>query len=163
MKGIVAYDTFYGNTRQVAEALVEQIRAEGHEAELKNVRERPSSPPVGDFLFVGSPVRFRKVTRATKRFLKRLDSAAWKGKPVAVFTTVGEMPGPDAPEEKRRSAEKWILPGAVALRDFARARGLNAVDEVLRVGVKDMKGPIVPGGVEQAKAFAVDILRKYLR
>ena len=163
LKGVVAYDTYYGNTKQVAEALAEQIRAEGHEVELRNVRDRSTPPPIGDFMFVGSPVRFKKVTRATKRFVKRLDLAAWKGKPVAIFTTVGEMPGPDVPEKKRRSAERWILPGALEFRDLVRARGLNAVEEVLRVGVKDLKGPLVPGGIEQTRAFAADFLHKHLR
>lgn len=31
MKGVVAYDSVHGNTKQVAEAIAEQIRSEGHQ------------------------------------------------------------------------------------------------------------------------------------
>lgn len=163
MKGIVAYDSYYGNTKLVAEAIVEQIKAEGHEAELRDVKGDASSPPLGDFLFVGSPVRMGSVSRATKRFVKKLDVSSWKGKPVAVFTTVAPMPGPDATEKQKKSAEKWILQAALKLRDLARVRGLNAVDSVLRIEVKDMKGPLVDKGIEQTRAFAHEFLLAHVK
>ncbi len=83
MKGIVVYDSYYGNTKRVAEAIAEQIKSEGHEAELRSVREDYPSPPQGDFMFVGSPNRMGGVTGRTKRYVKRLDRAVWKDKPVA--------------------------------------------------------------------------------
>jgi len=163
MKGVVAYDTYYGNTKLVAEAIAEEIRAQGHEAEVRSVKDAWPPPQQGDILFVGSPVRFKKVTRATKRFVNRLDRESWKGKPVVVFTTVGKMPGPGATEKEKRAAEKWIMPGAAVLRDFVRARGLNAADEVLRVEVKDWKGPLVDEGIEQTKAFVRTFLRSHAK
>ena len=39
MKAVVVYDTYFGNTKRVAEAIVEQLRADGHEAELRDIRE----------------------------------------------------------------------------------------------------------------------------
>lgn len=158
MKGIVAYDSYYGNTKLVAEALVEQVRAEGHEAELRSVKEDYPSPPQGDFLFVGSPNRMGRASGATKRFVKKLDRESWKDKPIAVFTTVALLPKADATEKQKKSAEKWTLRAAPKLRDMARARGLNAVDKVLHVEVKDAKGPLVDNGIEQTKAFAHDFL-----
>jgi flavodoxin len=38
LKGLVVNDTYYGNTKIVADAIVEQLRAEGCEAELRSVR-----------------------------------------------------------------------------------------------------------------------------
>lgn len=152
MKGIVVYDTYYGNTKRVAEAMAEQIRAEGHEAELRSLRERYPSPPAGDFMFVGSPIRFAKVSGRTRRFVKKIDREAWKNRPMAVFVTVAP-PGENATEKQKASARKWVYSGGPKLRDFAKSRGLNVVDKVLHVPVKDMKGPLVDNAIEQTKEF----------
>lgn len=152
MKGVVVYDTYYGNTRKVAEAIVEQIKTEGHDAELRSVRERYPSPPEGDFMFVGSPIRMAKVPGRTRRFVKALDREAWKNKPMAVFVTV-LPPAENAPEKQKARAQKWVFSGGPKLRDLAKARGLNVVDKVLHVPVKDMKGPLADNAIEQTKAY----------
>ena len=159
MKGVVVYDTYYGNTKMVAESILEQITAEGHEGELRSVREDYPSAPQGDFLFVGSPNRMGRVTGRTKRFVKKLDLEAWKNKPMAVFTTVAPMPKENATEKQKKSAERWIFGAAPKLRDMAKARGLNVVDKVLYVEVKDQKGPLVDTGVEQTKQFAHEFIQ----
>lgn len=159
MKGIVAYDTYYGNTKKVAETIVEQIKAEGHEAELRSIREDYPSPPQGDFMFVGSPNRMGGVTGKTKRFVKHLDLATWKDIPMAVFATVASPSKDEQTEKERQSYEKWALRAAPKLRDLAKARGLNAIDPVLAVGVKDQKGPLVDDGLEKTKQFAHEFLQ----
>jgi menaquinone-dependent protoporphyrinogen IX oxidase len=159
LKGIVAYDTYFGNTRRVAETMVEQIKAEGHEADLRSMREDYPSPPQGDFMFVGSPIRFGGATGRTKRFVKRLDVATWKDKPMAVFATVASPPKGEVTEKQRLNYEKWALKAAPKLRDMARSRGLNTVDMVLSVGVKDQRGPLVDDGLEKTKQFVHDFLQ----
>jgi len=159
LKGIVVYDTYFGNTKAVAEAIAEQIRSDGHEAELRSVREDYPSPPQGDFMFVGSPNRMGGVSGRTKRFVKRLDSEAWKEKPIAVFATVAQPPKGEATDKQKQSYEKWALRAAPKLRDLAKSRGLNAVDAVLAVGVKDQKGPLVDDGIEKTKQFAHEFLQ----
>jgi flavodoxin len=152
MKGVVAYDTYYGNTKLVAEAIVEQIKADGHEAELMSVREPPSSGPHGDFMLIGSPVRIARVTRRTRKFVKKLDVAAWKDKPIAAFVTVGPMK--ENPTEKEKAdAQKWSVTPGSEFRDMIKARGLMAYDQVLYVEVKDIKGPLVDTGIEKARQF----------
>ena len=159
MKGIVAYDTYYGNTKKVAETIVEQIKAEGHEAELRSIREDYPSPPQGDFMFVGSPNRMGGVTGKTKRFVKHLDLATWKDKPMAVFVTVASPSKDEIAEKEKQSYEKWALRAAPKLRDLAKARGLNAVDSVLAVGVKNQKGPLVDDGLEKTRQFSHEFLQ----
>lgn len=158
MKGIVVYDTYFGNTKAVAEAIVEQIKADGHEAELRSVREDYPSPPQGDFMFVGSPNRFGGVSGRTKRFVKRLDNTSWKDKPIAVFATVAAPPKGEVTEKQKLSYEKWALRAAPKLRDLAKARGLSAVDAVLAVPVIDQKGPLAEDGVHKTKQFAHEVL-----
>ena len=89
MKGIVAYDSVHGNTKQVAEAIAEQIRSEGHQVELLSVKEGSRSAVVGDFMFIGSPTRAGRMTREAKGFVENLKSDDWKDKPIVTFDTVG--------------------------------------------------------------------------
>ncbi len=159
MKIIVAYDTYYGNTKLVADAIADQAKIEGHDVELRDVKRENPSAPQGDLLFVGSPVRAARVTRATRRFVKRLDRTAWAGKPIVVFTTTVMVPKADATEKQKRFAQKWAFDVAPKFRDKIRARGLNAVDSVLFVEVKDVKGPLVDTGIEKAKRFTHDVLQ----
>jgi flavodoxin len=158
VKGIVIYDSYFGNTRQVAEAIAEEIKAEGHEAELRNVKEESTTPPQGDFMFVGSPVRMGGVTGRTKRYVKHLDGVTWKEKPIAVFATVARRPEGELTEKQKASYEKWALRAGPRLRDKAKDRGFNVVDKVLAVEVTTEKGPLAEGGIEQTKQFAREVL-----
>lgn len=159
MKGVVVYDSYFGNTKQVAEAILAQIKAEGYESEIRSVKEDYPSPPQGDFIFVGSPVRMGAVTGKVKRYVKKLDRAVWKDKPIVVFTTVAAPGKEEADEKAKRSYEKWALNAAPKLRDMAKAHGLNAVDAVLAVAVKDQRGPLVDDGLAKTTQFAHDFLQ----
>jgi flavodoxin len=156
MKGVVVYDSVYGNTKMVAEAIAEQIRAEGHEAELVGLREGGKKEVSGDFLFIGSPTRMGKMTRRSSKFVKKMDHEMWKGKPIVAFDTILTLP---EDEEERKKALKWTEYGAAPrLHDLAKERGLNARDPVLRVHVSGMKGPLVPTALEEAKKYTHDFL-----
>ncbi len=158
MKGIVVYDTYYGNTKMVAEAIAEQLKAEGHEAETRSVRDDYPASPQGDVLFVGSPIRMGGPTGRIKRFVKKLDKESWKGKPVIVFVTVGMLPKEPATEKQKQSHDKWALGGGRKLRDLAKAKGLDALDNFLWVEVKESEGPLVETGVDKTKKFTHDIV-----
>lgn len=157
MKGLVVYDSYYGNTKTVAEAIAEQLKAEGHEAELRYVGDKNPTPPQGDIMFLGSPVRLGSVTRRTKKFVKKLDKGAWKGKPIVVFTTVLMLP--ENPTDKRKeSREKYDFAAGRKLRDEARSEGFNVLENQLWVDVKGLKGPLVETGVESSKQFTSGVL-----
>jgi len=159
MKGVVAYDTYYGNTKIVAEAIADQLKAEGHEAELRNVREADPVSMQGDFMFVGSPIRMGSVTGRTKRFVKKLDTAVWRDKPIVVFTTTGMMPKEPATDKQKQSFKKWALNAGIKLRDMAKGRGLSPVESYLWVEVKDSKGPLVDDGVDKTKKFTHEVVQ----
>lgn len=162
MKAIVVYDTYYGNTKRVAEGIVEQLKADGHEAEIRNVREDSSSPPQGDVLFVGSPIRFGGPTGRMKKFVKKLDKNFWSGKPLVVFVTVGPEPKEPATDDQKKSFDKWSLNGGRKLRDLAKSRGLNALDNFLWVEVNqsDTKtATLVENGIERTKQFTRETMQ----
>jgi menaquinone-dependent protoporphyrinogen IX oxidase len=157
MRGVVVYDTHYGNTKIVAQAIAEQLKAEGHEVELRSVREHPREAPQGDIMFLGSPVRLGAVSGRVKRYVRKLDGDVWKNKPIVVFTTTLMLPK-DATDEQKRNQDKWDWGAGRKLRDLAKLSGLNAVEKHLWVEVKGMKGPLVEMGVQSAKQFTRDML-----
>src|SRR5579859_728548 len=85
MKALVIYDSMYGNTEKIAQAI-----ANGLTGEVKVV-------PVGtmnasevrsfDLLIVGSPVHGGRATPAIDAFLKQLPAHSLEGKSVAAFDT----------------------------------------------------------------------------
>ena len=158
MKGVVVYDTYFGNTRTVAEAIAEQLTEEGHEAELRSARERYPAPPSGDIMFLGSPVRMGSATGRVKRYVMKLDEDAWRDKPIVVFTTILRLPE-NATEGQRRSHEEYDVAAGRKLRDLVRSRGLDGVENHLSVEVEGIKGPLVETGVQETKRFTHDTLR----
>jgi flavodoxin len=152
MKGVVAYDSVYGNTKQVAEAIAEQIRSEGHQVELIALRDGGGSASAGDFLFVGSPTRIGRMTKKAKEFVEGLDTGHWKSRPIVTFDTVGPL---SEDEEKR---EKWLSriekSAATRMQELARQRGLSVHEEVLHVAVTGFKGPLASDALDRAKEFA---------
>lgn len=158
MKGAVVYDSYYGNTKQVAAAIAEELEAEGHEAEVWSIREHHRSEPQGDVIFLGSPVRMGSVTGRVKRFVKKLDANVWKSRPLVVFTTTLQLPD-DASEEKRQSQEKYDWAAGRKLRDLARERGLAAVEDHLWAEVAGMKGPLTEEALPKTRQFTRDVLQ----
>ena len=151
MKGVVAYDSVYGNTKLVAEAIAEQIRSEGHEVELIALRDRGGVAPAGDFIFVGSPTRMGRMTKKAKEFVEELDEEHWKSRPIVTFDTVGPLP---EDEEKRK---KWLSridkSAATRMQELAMQRGLSVYQDALHVAVTGFKGPLAPDALDMAKEF----------
>ncbi len=156
LKVVIAVDSVHGNTKQVAEALRDEIDKAGHEVVFINLRKELRVPSDGDLLLIGSPTRIAKMTGRAKRFVRKLDVAAWTGKTIVTFDT--HMPLPDDPEE-REKALKWVEPGAAGkLLTLATERGLKVHSPPLRCMVSDMKGPLVPGEIEKASEYARRLL-----
>lgn len=157
MKGVVVYESHYGNTRTVAEAVAGELKANGYEVDLRNIKDRFARPPAGDILFVGSPVRFGSVSGVVKKLLDKLDKTEWDGKPIVVFTTILRMPD-NATDKQRQAQDKYDIGAGRKLRDLAKSKGLNAAEKTLWVEVKGLKGPLVDSGFEHAKQFTHEVL-----
>jgi flavodoxin len=157
MKGVVAFDSVHGSTKAVAEAIAEEIKAEGHEVELINLREPAPSGVVGDFLLVGSPTRGGRPTKGTTSFVERLEES-WKGKPAGVFDTVGPL---SKDPEKRKKWLETIDAGsknaASKLKEQCIRKGMK-VSGMLHVPVVGMWGPVTPEGPQMGKDFAHEFL-----
>jgi flavodoxin len=153
VKGVVAFDSVHGSTRAVAEAIAEQIKEEGHEVQLINLREPAPSGVEGGFLLVGSPTRGGRPTKEATAFVESLGES-WSGKPAGVFDTVGPL---SKDPEKRKKWLETIDAGsknaAIHLRGLCQKKGMN-VSLVLHVPVVGMWGPVAPEGPQMGKDFA---------
>jgi flavodoxin len=165
MNGLIACDSYFGNTLQVAEALAEELRAAGHDVTVVNLHVEKldaRKPPAADagFLGIGGPTRMAKMSRRTRSFAKKLDAAALAGRPVFVFDTYGPLDADPADH----ADDKWFYPGGGAkLRDALTEQGVDVYPEVLRCLVTSMKGPLVTEALDSAREFARRFAAERLR
>jgi len=144
MKGIVIYDTSYGNTKTIAETIAETLKESGIEVDLFDVKNvKKLSARDYNFLVLGSPTRFGTMSFAVRGFLGKVKSEEWTNKPFAAFDTEN----PENMEKKEWSAAEKI---AERLRD----KKMNQLLPVLKAAVLGQKGPLVEGEIERTKEYA---------
>ena len=151
MKGIVAVDSMYGNTKHVAEAMADEIRAMGHEVAMVYIGQSLKFDDDGDFILIGSPTRMKQMTFRTKRFVKKARKK-YAGKPGAAFETTLRVP--TDPEELRKAA-KWLDNTAgEKIKALAEEGGIKMYGEVFRGEVVNTYGPLMPGTLDRSREFA---------
>jgi len=151
MKALILYRSFFGNTKQVADAIAQEMRTLGHESTVQDVRKKLPDLHGIDFILVGAPTRMARVNRKAVNVLKRLKKKGFSDRPVAIFDTYGPLP--TTPEELEKT-KKWIYPGAAGImQKIAKDQGLNVYSEALRCEVKGLKGPLADNALEKAVSF----------
>ena len=145
-KVIVVYESKYGNTKLVAEKIIEGMReVSGVETVLAELKEVDLSQLVGfDAILVGSPNHIGGATRSIKKFIDALGKLNLEGKLAAVFDTYlgGDF------EKAVKKMEKQIS---------EKAPGLRLAAPGLSIRVEGMKGPITEGELPKCKEFGVKI------
>jgi len=150
MKGIVVYDSSYGNTKKIAETIVETLKESGIEADLFYVKKvKKLSPKDYSFLVFGSPTRWGTMSFAVRFFLGKVKSEEWMTKPFAAFDTEN----PENIERKEGSAAEKI---AIKLRE----KQMNQLLPVLKAVVLGWKGPLQEGEIERTKEYARELAIK---
>jgi len=139
MKGLVVYDSYYGNTQRVAEAIAQELEAQGHQAELRSVRKEYPGAPQGDVLFLGSPVRLGTTTRRVKKYVEGLDKSYWSGKPLVVSPPSWSCRPMRSPSGRRAGRNTISWRGASCRA--CPSPGLKPLNEQLWVDVSGLKGP----------------------
>jgi flavodoxin len=141
-KVIVVYESRYGNTKLVAETIIEGMRqVKGVEAFLSEVKEVDISQVSSyDAILVGSPNHIGGPTRGIKKFIDKLGKLNLSGKLFAVFDTyLGK-----GFEKAVKKMEKRIN---------EKAPGLKMIAPGLSIRVQGMKGPIAEGELPKCKEF----------
>ena len=141
-KVIVVYESKYGNTKLVAETIIEGMsEVEGIEAVLSELKEVDlNKVPDYDAILIGSPNHFGGPTRGPKKFIDKLGKLPLKGKMFAVFDTYirGDF------EKAVKKMEKRIKEKVPVLKQIAPG---------LSIKVQGVKGPLVEGELPKCKDF----------
>jgi len=148
-KAIVIYESKYGNTKRVAETIVEGINeTEKIETVLKEPKHvEPTEVLDYDLVLIGSPNHMGGPTRGIKKFIDKLGKIGLEGKLGAVFDT---YMGGDFNKAVRKMEE----------RINEKVPGLKLIASGLSIEVGGTKGPIVEGELPKCKEFGNKIAKQ---
>jgi flavodoxin len=157
MKSLVVYDSVFGNTKKVAQAIGNALGPQ-EDVEVCLVGDvKPEHLAGLTLLIVGSPTRQFRPTGAITRFLKGIPKNALEGVKVAAFDTrftVNEI-------EKVRILAFFVRIFGYAAKPIAdrlekKGGELTLPPEGFYVG--DTEGPLLEGEFERAADWAKQIL-----
>ena len=154
IKGIVVYDTSYGNTKAIGEAITEGLRESGLEVDVFYVKDvKKLRAEDYDFMVLGSPTKFGTMSFTFKRFLGKVKDD-WANKPFAAFDT-------ENPENIERSqAENKEWSAAEKIAEKLKEKKMNQLLPVLKAEVFGQKGPLKEGETQRAKDYAKELATK---
>jgi len=142
MRAMVIYDSLYGNTAQIAQAIGRALSAEVHP-----ISEVNTIPAKLDLLVVGGPTQMHGIDEPLKNFLGELSGQTVENVAVAAFDTRLHWP-----EFVSGSAAKEI-----AKRLKENGAHLVAAPESFFVDGKE--GPLSAGELDRATQWAAQLAR----
>jgi flavodoxin len=148
MNTSVVFDSQYGNTEQVAQAIAHTLKEFGAaHAKLVTEVDLRELPDV-DLLVLGCPTQGWRPTLAMLTFLAQMTPATWQGVAIACFDT--RLPWPR------------FLTGSAAhyLARQLRTAGALVVAPPESFFVKGGKGPLVAGELQRADGWARALQRR---
>jgi flavodoxin len=144
MKALVIYDSLYGNTEKIAQAIAKSI---GEEAKAVGVGEvKVADIDKYPFVIIGSPTQGGRHTVAMKTFLDNLPADALAGKRLAAFDT------------RMKGFVKIFGYAAPRIEAALRAKGGNTTAQPQGFLVKGGKGPLADGELERAATWAKAVI-----
>jgi flavodoxin len=152
MKALVVYDSFFGNTEKIAQAIGQALGAAGEVAVRRVSEVQPAQLTGVELLVVGSPTRAFRPSPLTTSLLNKLPAGSLQGVKVATFDT----------RVSTEDAKSAILGFMVNLFGYAaqpmaiklRKRGGTPVGTPEGFFVRASEGPLKEGELERAAAWA---------
>lgn len=153
MSTLVVYESVFGNTEQIAQAIG---RALGADARVVRVTEVTPDQLAGlDLLVVGSPTRGFKPMPSVVEFLTGIPDGALNGTKVAAFDTRID------PSDVKGFGGIILRPmisifgyAAKPIADRLQAKGGQLIAAPEGFIVMDREGPLKPGELDRAAAWA---------
>jgi flavodoxin len=152
MKALVVYDSMFGNTAQVAQAMATAL-ADQMDATARRVSEvTPEELTAVDFLIVGSPTQGFRPTPATNALLDSISAQGLLGVQVAAFDTRIDV----------AEVGNWFLTFMVKIFGYAAKPIANRLEkkggELVMAPegfvVNGKEGPLKAGELERAATWA---------
>jgi flavodoxin len=144
MKTLIVYDSLYGNTQMIAEAIAKGIT--GDVKVIKAGNAKTDDIKDADLLIIGSPTQGGGYTKTMEPFLNEIAECINDNIKIAVFDT--------------RMPAKWVkIFGYAAgkIADYFKKAGFEPVVPPEPFMVESAKGPLLAGEVERATEWGKNI------
>ncbi len=152
MKILIIYDSFFGNTEQIARA-IGNVLGTHKDAGTLRVSDAKQEQLTGlELLIVGSPTRAFRPTEAINNFLKGIALGGLKGVKVAAFDTGIAMS--DMKSSALRILVKIAGYAAKPIAGRLKKKGGDLVLPPEGFWVKGTEGPLKEGELERAAEWA---------
>lgn len=158
MRALVVYETMFGNTRKIAEAVAEGMR-DGARVDIADVKDAPADVPADiDLVVVGGPTHAFSMSRyATRR------EASHRGGrdddlPRGIREWLSDLPSGSHPQSFvafDTRVDMPLMPGAASrsATRMARRKGFTHRVEPESFLVEGYEGPLVDGELDRARAW----------
>lgn len=150
MKCLIIYDSAYGNTEEIADAMAQAIKCD-YEM-VKNVTS--TDIDAAEMIIVGSPTQGGRPTRAMQSFLRQLPDGVLRGKLVAAFDTRFEKKEHGLGLRVVMSVIGFASPRIAAALKEKGGRLIGLPESFI---VDDKEGPLAHGELNRAAAWARQI------
>ena len=150
VKTVIVYDSWFGNTQKVAEAIGKGINeTEKTAVAIKKIKEiDPNEVLAYDVILIGSPNHMGGPTRNVKKFIDKLGLLELEDKKVAVFDTY-----------VRKNVHVGKTVRKMEKRIHKKIPNLKLIVGGLSILVKGVKGPIVRGELSKCTIFGNKIAK----
>ena len=162
MKALVIYDSQYGNTAQIAQAIADGLKSAAKDAievDLRKIGDAWPEQLAGlDVLVVGSPTQRFSSTTAMRDFLKGIPKKALAGVSVAGFDTRLTEAELHAHGAMLGKLVDWFGYAAPRISEGLEKRGARVAMPPEGFYVGGTEGPLLEGELERAADWASQIL-----
>lgn len=158
MKTLIVYDSFFGNTEQVAQTIASTLDPLQEVTVLRVDKMKVADLKGVQLLVVGSPTRAFSPSPAVKNFLNRIPAGSLAGVKVTAFDT-GIAPA-DISSPVLRSLVKLFGYAAPTIARKLGKKGGEQVASPAGFFVADTKGPLKDGEKERARQWVEQFLLK---
>ncbi|MCL4514297.1 MAG: flavodoxin family protein [Firmicutes bacterium] len=152
MKTLIVYDSVFGNTEQIAQAIGKSIGSEESVEALRAGDMKPEHLIGLRLLIVGSPTRGFRPTKVITDFLDKIPSNGLKGVRVAAFDT--RISTADVNSRSLNILVRLFGYAAKPIADKLEKKGGSLVIPPEGFFVKDSEGPLKDGELERAADWA---------
>jgi flavorubredoxin len=146
-KAIIVYESIYGNTKKVADAIAEGVRQSG-DIECKVVKTsevHTNNLADYDIILFGCPNHNQEPARNMTKFIERVITVNLEGKTGAAFDTY-------------TGGNKGIAVSKLEQLIRKHLQGFEIKTEGLSIEVVDRKGPLVENAVSDAQEYGRKIV-----
>ncbi len=145
MNALIIYDSKFGNTEKIAEAIAEKLSSYGQAKTVLAGKADPQELGNTDILIIGSPTQAWRPTEPVQSFIKNIPEETLNGMHVAGFDT--------------RFKKTRLLTGSAAriITKRLEKKGADIIIPPESFFVSGMEGPLIEGEEKRASEWAKTI------